>query len=411
MLQCGKIHCEQEGFGPCLFCKAEVSKPTDVLTKRQREEVGLVQAIHRRNKLLDFDRQFAQRTTVIDDQIADLVFGGSEKNHWLNEEEKADAKRKEKRIAEIMEKQENRSSRILKYKFDFAGRRVVEDDTDEINEQEEMKSLINDIRVSQSGTRKNNNTKKTEEIDYDYTKQPVKTVIAPNLIHPSIANSHQLKYQDTTTSASSTSKSGAKKQNQQSDQAATASAENNNNNNDKQKKGQQKHQRSMIIQDEVYETEDHSQDMGYCMSMHQPWASLLVHGIKKHEGRSWTHSHRGRLWIASTVQEAPEPLIREWEDFYKSEPLNRTRENGYQHPKHYPLGVILGCVDVEDVVSQEEYSERFPDANEHESESDYVFICSNPRRLVVPLPISGRPKIYKLSREDLIRCQEGLQQL
>lgn len=31
--------------------------------------------------------------------------------------------------------------------------------------------------------------------------------------------------------------------------------------------------------------------MKKCMSMHQPWASLLMAGIKKHEGRSWYTSH------------------------------------------------------------------------------------------------------------------------
>jgi hypothetical protein len=28
-------------------------------------------------------------------------------------------------------------------------------------------------------------------------------------------------------------------------------------------------------------------DDGMCLSMHQPWASLLVRGIKQHEGRTW----------------------------------------------------------------------------------------------------------------------------
>lgn len=40
-------------------------------------------------------------------------------------------------------------------------------------------------------------------------------------------------------------------------------------------------------------------DGGFCMSMHQPWASLLVYGIKQHEGRVWSSAHRGRLWIAA----------------------------------------------------------------------------------------------------------------
>lgn len=34
-----------------------------------------------------------------------------------------------------------------------------------------------------------------------------------------------------------------------------------------------------------------------CLTMHQPWASLLVYGIKRAEGRGWTTDFRGRLWI------------------------------------------------------------------------------------------------------------------
>ena len=38
-------------------------------------------------------------------------------------------------------------------------------------------------------------------------------------------------------------------------------------------------------------------DDGWCLSMHQPWASYLVAGVKIHEGRNWYSPHRGRLWI------------------------------------------------------------------------------------------------------------------
>ena len=34
-----------------------------------------------------------------------------------------------------------------------------------------------------------------------------------------------------------------------------------------------------------------------CSTMHQPWASLLVYGIKRAEGRGWNTDFRGRLWI------------------------------------------------------------------------------------------------------------------
>lgn len=38
-------------------------------------------------------------------------------------------------------------------------------------------------------------------------------------------------------------------------------------------------------------------DKMMCLSMHQPWASLLVYGIKRVEGRGWNTDFRGRLWI------------------------------------------------------------------------------------------------------------------
>jgi hypothetical protein len=34
-------------------------------------------------------------------------------------------------------------------------------------------------------------------------------------------------------------------------------------------------------------------DDGWCLTMHQPWASYLISGIKMHEGRTWYSSRRG----------------------------------------------------------------------------------------------------------------------
>lgn len=58
-------------------------------------------------------------------------------------------------------------------------------------------------------------------------------------------------------------------------------------------------------------------DMKKCLSMHQPYASLLMAGIKRHEGRSWYSSHRGRLWIAATAKPANPNEIKAMENFYK----------------------------------------------------------------------------------------------
>lgn len=58
-------------------------------------------------------------------------------------------------------------------------------------------------------------------------------------------------------------------------------------------------------------------DLRSCISMHQPWASLLVAGIKKHEGRTWYTSHRGRLWIAATSKPVEMDDIKRMENFYR----------------------------------------------------------------------------------------------
>lgn len=51
-------------------------------------------------------------------------------------------------------------------------------------------------------------------------------------------------------------------------------------------------------------------DMAVCISMHQPWASLLVYGIKRIEGREWPTEHRGSLWVHATSQEPGSEAIQ-----------------------------------------------------------------------------------------------------
>lgn len=130
-------------------------------------------------------------------------------------------------------------------------------------------------------------------------------------------------------------------------------------------------------------------DLKCCISMHQPWASLLVAGIKKHEGRSWYTAHRGRLWIASTAKQANSDEIKELENFYRQHYKN---EN-FMFPTQYPSAVLLGCVKVTDCLHQEEYRKIFPNG---ESDSPFVFICEDPQELSVRFPVKGEHKICKL---------------
>ena len=61
-------------------------------------------------------------------------------------------------------------------------------------------------------------------------------------------------------------------------------------------------------------------------------------------------------------------------------------------PSNLPTSCLLGCIDVADVLPQEEYREMYPKG---ESSSPYVFVCTNPQELLVKFPMQGQHKICK----------------
>ncbi|MEE6524468.1 hypothetical protein FKM82_023962, partial [Ascaphus truei] len=63
-------------------------------------------------------------------------------------------------------------------------------------------------------------------------------------------------------------------------------------------------------------------------------------------------------------------------------------------PRDYPTGCLLGCVDVLDCLSQEQFKDQHPSLSQ-ESTSPFVFVCVNPQELLVKFPMKGQHKICK----------------
>ncbi len=111
------------------------------------------------------------------------------------------------------------------------------------------------------------------------------------------------------------------------------------------------------------------------LSMHQPWASLLVYGLKRIEGRGWPTEHTGQLWIHSTSKQATAQEIevqssakhkchgevsviacsssktsnsslQEMQSFYGQIHEQEGTDISPNVPKTYPTSVLLGCVEV-----------------------------------------------------------------
>ncbi|XP_060553293.1 activating signal cointegrator 1-like [Ruditapes philippinarum] len=389
--RCGRVVCDQEGSGPCLFCgnlvctreEEEIlsrgSKKSEKLRQflmkdnpsgllgggsmfngdrdylpsdRGKMKESYIKAEQHKEKLLEYDRTSVRRTQVIDDE-ADYF--STDSNQWLTKDDREMLRKRE----EELRSQRHGSRKDRKITLDFAGRQVIEEDTSKsVNMYDVNDDVVQRVNFGARPKEKTIvNKSVTVETD-DYLVNPTIQVEAPKFVP-----------QNPVKHSGSTSKT-------------------------KEPAG---HVMSRIQDRELQEMSDE----GMCMSMHQPWASLLVVGIKLHEGRTWYTSHRGRLWIAATAK-SPDPAeIANVEQMYKTV----YKGKDLQFPSHYPVGCLLGCVDVVDCLSQDTYQEQFP---EGESGSPFVFICENPCELVVKFPVKGKHKIYKLDSHIHKAAKKGL---
>ncbi|NXS87770.1 TRIP4 protein, partial [Erpornis zantholeuca] len=377
-LECGRIVCEQEGSGPCLFCGAlvctkeeqdilqrdsnksqkllkklmagaESSGNLDAISKgllpRQeaRLKSGLEMAVKHKDKLLEFDRTSVRRTQVIDDESD---YFATDSNQWLSKQEREALQKREQELREL-----RHASRLAKkITIDFAGRQILEEDN---NMAEYHSKLDETIEAMSCGALSEPARSPRAEMTPNSG-----VLVNPRLLQPAplwVDQTDLLPQRKTVHSVEAGSECGLERN-------------------------------RLRIQDR--ELQEISDD-GWCLSLHQPWASLLVRGIKRVEGRTWYTSHRGRLWIAATAKRPSPQEISELEATYRM-----LLRKDVEFPSDYPSGCLLGCVDVTDCLSQEQFQEQYPDLSQ-ESGSPFVFICTNPQEMILKFPIKGKHKICK----------------
>ncbi|PSR98816.1 Activating signal cointegrator 1 like [Actinidia chinensis var. chinensis] len=137
-----------------------------------------------------------------------------------------------------------------------------------------------------------------------------------------------------------------------------------------------------------------------CLTMHQPWASLLVHGIKRIEGRSWPAPLRGRLWIHAASKVPDDATIKAMEDFYREiYALNGITD--LKFPQNYPVSRLIGCVEVVGCLRREELAcwKDVPEGVRLEALTDFCWLCEQPQKLLVPVEMRGYHGVYDLERK------------
>lgn len=139
-------------------------------------------------------------------------------------------------------------------------------------------------------------------------------------------------------------------------------------------------------------------DTGMCLSMHQPWASLLVMGFKRFEGREWSSKYRGPLWIHATSQKPDPDTIAEVENECRRHYAD-VLDQMPPFPDRYITSSVVGRVDMLDCLSAEQYGDTVPPKLQERSNASYLFVCRNPMYLDLPLKMQGQPNIYKMPKE------------
>ncbi|EGR33130.1 thyroid hormone receptor interactor 4, putative [Ichthyophthirius multifiliis] len=147
-------------------------------------------------------------------------------------------------------------------------------------------------------------------------------------------------------------------------------------------------------------------DEGKCLSMLQPWASLLIEGYKRFEGRYWNTEYKGVLWIHAGATIPTQEQIEEIENQYKE------HYKGVQgmppFPKRYPTGCLLGCIDLQGVLTREKYIANIPEKYREDSQCEYIFVVRNPKKLFYPIKMKGSKQIFDIPDDIRINCKSQL---
>ncbi|XP_022142946.1 uncharacterized protein LOC111012940 [Momordica charantia] len=146
-----------------------------------------------------------------------------------------------------------------------------------------------------------------------------------------------------------------------------------------------------------------------CLTMHQPWASLLVYGIKRIEGRAWPAPVRGRLWIHAASKVPEDSTIKAMEDFYR-EIYALDGITDLKFPEHYPVSRLLGCVEVVGCLQGDELKnwDKVPEGVRLEAQTDFCWLCEQPQKLLIPFEMRGYQRVYNLEKKIFEAAVRGL---
>lgn len=317
-----------------IFNKSKSLK--EIAASLKQKQTNMDKALEHRDRLLDFDQKSVARSKVFDDQTDYFTI---QTQNFITDENRAKINQKVDYIVE------NKFNKVDKIQIDFDSMSVTEKSESVIQDLEAEHRMLEQLSVVKSDYELVASSNFIDEDNSDLKRNLPPPVYVPSEMGRKFSQP----------------KSGLNRINTMENY-------------------------SQRVQDRDLEILD---DKGMCLAMRQPYASLLVAGVKKFEGRTWFSPFKGRLWIYAAQKSPTVEDIKTVEEFY-SKLATMTA-----FPKQYPTGAIVGCVTVEDCLPIELCLQQYPHC---EIESPYAFVCDYPIQFMKPFPVikGGGQQIYKL---------------
>ena len=126
------------------------------------------------------------------------------------------------------------------------------------------------------------------------------------------------------------------------------------------------------------------------ITLHQPWATLIVDGHKRYETRSWRTSYRGPVCIHAGRQ--TDQYFADWL-IAKGDPAGRDLEE-------LPTSAIIGIAHIVDVLSTNRFLPSAQEAQYGDYSSDrWAWKLDGIFRLVHPVECSGKLGLWTVPSE------------
>lgn len=138
-----------------------------------------------------------------------------------------------------------------------------------------------------------------------------------------------------------------------------------------------------------------------CLSICQPWATLVILGVKRFETRSWSTRHRGPLAIHASKTFRDEARLLFEQEPFRTELLKA----GFRSSADLPRGMILGtveliaCLGTADLVTRGLIDAREAAFGDY-SAGRYAFELRAPKPLQTPLRWSGQLNLFEIPDPD-----------